>query len=60
MDDAIEGEEELVAQLVADPTLPAVWAAMLTEEAEVRPQRCALHARRWRERQARRCFNGAG
>lgn len=43
MDDAIEGEEELVAQLVADPTLPAVWAAMLTEEAEVQPQRCAPH-----------------
>lgn len=42
MDDAVEGEEELVAQLVADPTLPAVWAAMLTEEAEVWPQRCAL------------------
>ena len=43
VDDAVEGEEELVAQLVADPTLPAVWAAMLTEEAEVRSQRCALH-----------------
>jgi hypothetical protein len=37
VDDAVDGEEELVAQLVADPTLPAVWAAM-TEEAEVLPQ----------------------
>lgn len=35
VDAATEGEEELQAQLAADPTLPATWAALLADEAEV-------------------------
>lgn len=32
VDDATEGEEELQAQLAADPRLPAAWAALLAED----------------------------
>lgn len=35
MDDATEGEEELLAQLTADPALPSAWAAVLADEAQV-------------------------
>ncbi len=32
VDDATEGEEELQAQLAADPRLPVAWAALLAED----------------------------
>lgn len=36
----MEGEEELLAQLAADSSLPAAWATLLADEAEVQLMPC--------------------
>lgn len=56
VDDATEGEEELLAQLAADPTLPASWAKLLTDEAEVLQLRSALHLRGMEARSSQRLY----